>query len=58
MTGEKLKDIGSYFDVGESGISQASRRVHDKMTKDEKNRANRKAIATVKNEDLTPLALM
>jgi hypothetical protein len=58
MTGEKLKDIGSYFDVGESGVSQASRRVHDKMTKDKKfkkkNRPNRKAIAAVKNDDLTP----
>ena len=26
-TGEKLKDIGKYFGIGESGVSQASRRV-------------------------------
>jgi len=23
-TGEKLKDIGTYFDIGESGVSQAA----------------------------------
>ena len=38
-TGEKLKDIGIYFGIGESGVSQAYRRVKDKM----------------KNEDLTPM---
>ena len=38
-TSEKLKDIGIYFGIGESGVSQARRRVKDKM----------------KNEDLTPM---
>lgn len=26
-TGKRLKDIGTYLDTGESGVSQASRRV-------------------------------
>jgi chromosomal replication initiation ATPase DnaA len=26
-TGKRLKDIGTYFGIGESGVSQASRRV-------------------------------
>ena len=29
-TGEKLKDIGIHFGIGESGVSQGSRRVADK----------------------------
>ena len=29
-TGEKLKDIGGFFGVGESGVSQACRRVKEK----------------------------
>ena len=44
MTGEKLKDIGSYFNVGESGVSQAGRRVHDKMETDRKLRKKIKKI--------------
>jgi hypothetical protein len=35
-TWEKLKDIGRYFDIGESGVSQASRCVHGKMENDKK----------------------
>jgi len=33
---EKLKDIGAYFGIGESGVSQACRRVKDKIRKDKK----------------------
>ncbi len=35
-TGEKLKDIGTHFGIGESGVSQASRRVNDKIRKEKK----------------------
>jgi len=35
-TGEKLKDIGTYFGIGESGVSQACRRVKDKIRNDKK----------------------
>ncbi len=35
-TGEKLKDIGGHFGIGESGVSQASRRIADKIRKDKK----------------------
>jgi chromosomal replication initiation ATPase DnaA len=35
-TGEKLKDIGTYFGIGESGVSQASRGVKDKIRNDKK----------------------
>jgi len=35
-TGEKLKDIGTHFGIGESGVSQVSRRVADKIRKDKK----------------------
>ena len=35
-TGEKLKSIGAYFGIGESGVSQACRRVKDKIRKDKK----------------------
>jgi hypothetical protein len=35
-TGEKLKDIGTYFGIGESGVSQACRRVKDKIRKNKK----------------------
>jgi hypothetical protein len=34
-TGKRLKDIGSYFGIGESAVSQASRRVRDRMKTDE-----------------------
>jgi chromosomal replication initiation ATPase DnaA len=33
---EKLKDIGAYFGIGESGVSQACRRVKNKIRKDKK----------------------
>jgi len=35
-TGEKLKDIGTHFGIGEFGVSQVSRRVTDKIKKDKK----------------------
>ncbi|MDY6857630.1 MAG: hypothetical protein SWO11_23600 [Thermodesulfobacteriota bacterium] len=35
-TGERLKDIGAYFGIGESRVSQACRRVKDKIAKDKK----------------------
>jgi len=35
-TGEKLKDIGKYFGIGESGVSQACRRVKEKIRVDKK----------------------
>ncbi|MDY6857471.1 MAG: hypothetical protein SWO11_22760, partial [Thermodesulfobacteriota bacterium] len=35
-TGERLKDIGSYFGIGESGVSQTCRRVKAKIAKDKK----------------------
>ena len=39
-TDEKLKDIGTHFGIGESGISQASRRVNDKIRRDKKLKRN------------------
>ena len=35
-TGQKLKDIGLHFGIGESGVSQACRRVAQKVGKDKK----------------------
>jgi len=35
-TGEKLKDIGIHFGIGESGVSQGNRRFADKIKKDKK----------------------
>ena len=35
-TGKKLKDIGLHFGIGESGVSQACRRVAQKVEKDKK----------------------
>jgi len=35
-TGEKLKDIGKHFGIGESGVSQACRRVTQKIDGDKK----------------------
>ena len=35
-TGEKLKDIGRHFGIGESGVSQAGRRVAQKIENDKK----------------------
>lgn len=35
-TGEKLKSIGGYFGIGESDVSQASRRLKDKFRTDKK----------------------
>ena len=33
---EKLKDIGKHFGIGESGVSQACRRVSHKIDRDKK----------------------
>jgi len=35
-TGKKLKDIGKHFGIGESGVSQASRRVDERIKSDKK----------------------
>ena len=35
-TGNKLKEIGFHFGIGESGVSQACRRVAHKIEKDKK----------------------
>jgi len=35
-TGKKLKEIGFHFGIGESGVSQACRRVAHKIEKDKK----------------------
>ena len=35
-TGERLKDIGLHFGIGESGVSQAGRRMAQKIEKDKK----------------------
>lgn len=35
-TGEKLKDIGKHFGIGESGVSQACRRVAQRIDRDKK----------------------
>ncbi len=35
-TGKKLKEIGQHFGIGESGVSQACRRVAQKIAKDKK----------------------
>ena len=39
-TGEKLKEIGKYFRIGESGVSQASRRIAMRISQDDKLRKN------------------
>jgi len=35
-TGKMLKEIGNYFDIGDSGVSQASRRIAMKLGQDNK----------------------
>ena len=35
-TGERLKDIGEHFGIGESGVSQANNRMARKMANDKK----------------------
>ena len=35
-SGKRLKEIGAYFDIGESGVSQSSRRIALKISADEK----------------------
>ncbi len=43
-SGRKLKEIGGYFGLGESGVSQASRRVRMKIEADKKLRRKVKDI--------------
>ena len=38
-TGERLKDIGQFFGIGESGAFQASRRVSQKIDRNRKLKA-------------------
>jgi REP-associated tyrosine transposase len=46
---EKLKDIGTHFGIGESGVSQASRRVNDKIRSDKKLRRKIRKIEKILN---------
>jgi hypothetical protein len=48
-TDEKLKDIGTHFGIGESGVSQASRRVNDKIRRDKKLKRNVAKIGKILN---------
>jgi hypothetical protein len=34
LTGKKLKEIGPYFGIGESGVSQTSRRIKNRLKRD------------------------
>jgi len=43
-SGKKLKDIGNHFGIGESGVSQASRHIGQRIDSDKK-------LNRVKNED-------
>jgi putative transposase len=43
-TGEKLKDIGKHFGIGESGVSKAYRRILEKMPQDAKLRTKTEEI--------------
>jgi chromosomal replication initiation ATPase DnaA len=43
-TGERLQDIGAYFGIGESGVSQASSRMARKMATDKKLKGRVKTI--------------
>ena len=58
-TRKTLKEIGSHFGIGQSGVSQASRRIGIKISQDnklrKKDQKNRKEAEIVKNEDLTPI---
>ncbi|MBW2609865.1 MAG: transposase [Deltaproteobacteria bacterium] len=46
-TGYKLKDIGAFFGIGESGVSQASRRIAQRIDKD---KALRKKINKIEQK--------
>jgi putative transposase len=48
-TGERLKDIGAHFGIGESGVSQASSRMARKMTNDKELQGRVKKIETKLN---------
>jgi len=39
-TDEKLKDIGTHFGIGESGVSQTCRRVNDEIRRNKKLKSN------------------
>jgi chromosomal replication initiation ATPase DnaA len=51
VTGEKLKEIGLNFGIGESGVSQACRRVAQKIEKD--NNLKKKIVKLGKQIDLS-----
>ena len=46
-SGLKLKEIGKYFGIGESGVSQTSRRLSDKL---KRNKKLSKKVAIVKKK--------
>jgi len=48
-TSTKLKDIGAHFGVGESGVSQANRRMQDKIKRNKKLRSRIRKIETKLN---------
>ena len=60
-SGKKLKDIGKIFGIGESGVSQTSRRLSQRIEKDKKLKKNIDIIAknlSVKSEDLMTTLLL
>jgi len=50
-TGERLKDIGLHFGIGDSGVSQACRRVAQKIENDK--RLKKKIAKISKKMDLS-----
>jgi chromosomal replication initiation ATPase DnaA len=48
-TGERLKDIGAHFGIGESGVAQASSRMARKMANDKKLKGRVNKIETKLN---------
>jgi chromosomal replication initiation ATPase DnaA len=46
-SGSKLKEIGTYFSIGESGVTQTSRRLSDKLKTD---KVLRKKIKLIENK--------
>jgi hypothetical protein len=59
-SGKALKEIGRYFNIGESGVSQASRGIAFKLSQNKqltkKGEHNRGQVRLMKNEDLSPLS--
>ena len=56
---QKLKDIGTHFGIGESGVPHASRRVNDKIRNDKKLKAKiakiERKLHLSRMKDLTPM---